>query len=136
MNERHRGSRGQTLVEFSLVMFVFLPLLFGFIGLGYLVYVNNAVAQAARESSRWASVAGRVQDATYPANIIAQAKSQMAAVPSPTVTVTCFLPTLPPLGTQAAICASGDILRVVVTSAVATPLGSIPVGSTSLVAVN
>jgi Flp pilus assembly protein TadG len=136
MYERHRDSRGQTLVEFALAMMVFLPLLIGFIGLGYLVYVNNAVAQAARESSRWASVAGRSQDATYPANIVAQAKSGMAGVPTPTVTVTCFLPTNPPLGTQAAICASGDILRVVVTSVVATPLGSIPVGSTSLVAVN
>jgi len=34
MHDRHRDARGQALVEFSLVMIVFLPLLMGFIGLG------------------------------------------------------------------------------------------------------
>lgn len=100
------------------------------------MYVNNAVAQAARETSRWASVAGRSQAATYPTNIVTHAKSGMAGVPGPTVTVSCFLPTDPTLGTPAATCVSGDLLRVVVTSFFDTPLGSIPVGSTSVVVVN
>jgi len=143
MNDRHRRSRGQAMVEFALVFPLFLVLLFGFIDVGRLVYVNNAVAQAAREGARWASVAGRVQAATYPANIVTQTKNGMAAVPTPTVTVKCFLPTDLSLGTEAAVCVSGDILQIKVTSKVdqLTPvigqlIGSITVQATSQVVVN
>jgi len=143
MNDRHRRSRGQSLVEFALVFPLFVVLLFGFFDVGRLVYVNNAVAQAAREGARWASVAGRVQDATYPANIVTQTENGMVAVPTPTVTVKCFLPTDPSLGTPAAVCASGDILQITVTSKVdmVTPvigqlIGSITVQATSQVVVN
>jgi Flp pilus assembly protein TadG len=47
-----RPSRGQALVEFSLVLIPFLFLLMGAVDLGRGIYVNNAVAQAAREIAR------------------------------------------------------------------------------------
>lgn len=45
-------ARGQALVEFSLMLIPFLFLLMGSVDLGRGIYVNNAVAQAAREIAR------------------------------------------------------------------------------------
>ena len=58
---RHHGpsrpaSRGQALVEFALVIPIFLLLLFGLIDVGRLVYMNSVLSQAAREGTRLASV--------------------------------------------------------------------------------
>jgi TadE-like protein len=47
---------GQGLVEFSLVLIPFLFLLMGIVDLGRGIYVNNAVAEAAREIARVSSV--------------------------------------------------------------------------------
>ena len=57
-SRRQRGerARGQALVEFSLVLIPFLLLLMGSVDLGRGIYVNNAVAQAAREIARVTSV--------------------------------------------------------------------------------
>jgi Flp pilus assembly protein TadG len=49
---RDRRSRGQALVEFSLVLIPFLYLLLGAVDLGRGIYINNAVNQAAREIAR------------------------------------------------------------------------------------
>jgi general stress protein CsbA len=51
---RHEG--GQTLIEFALVLPVFLVLLFAVIDIGRVVYVNSVVSQAAREAARLAAV--------------------------------------------------------------------------------
>lgn len=48
-------SHGQTLVEFSLVLPVFLLTLFGLIDVGRLVYANSVLSQAARDGARVAS---------------------------------------------------------------------------------
>lgn len=55
---RHKRSRsrGQSLVEFALVLPVFLLLLFGLIDGARYVFVTNAVSNAAREGARRASV--------------------------------------------------------------------------------
>jgi len=54
---RPRGaSRGQTLVEFALVIPVFLAILFGLVDLGRFVVTDNILSQAAREGARLASV--------------------------------------------------------------------------------
>jgi Flp pilus assembly protein TadG len=50
------GSRGQSLVEFSLVLIPFLLILMGIIDLGRGIYTYNGVAQAARELARATSV--------------------------------------------------------------------------------
>lgn len=55
--QRHtNGRRGQALVEFALVVPLFLILLFGLIEVGRLIYLNNAFNEAAREAARFGSV--------------------------------------------------------------------------------
>lgn len=51
-----RNSRGQSLVEFALVLPIFLLLLFGLVDGGRLVYQHSVLSQAAREGARLASV--------------------------------------------------------------------------------
>jgi Flp pilus assembly protein TadG len=53
---RGQRSRGQSLVEFALVIPIFLLLLFGLIDGGRLVYQHSVLSQAAREGARLASV--------------------------------------------------------------------------------
>lgn len=48
--------RGQSLVEFALVLPIFLLLLFGLIDAGRLVYQHSVLSQAAREGARLAAV--------------------------------------------------------------------------------
>ncbi len=48
--------RGQALVEFALVVPIFLLLLFGLIEVGRFIYLNNAFNEAAREGARYGSV--------------------------------------------------------------------------------
>jgi Flp pilus assembly protein TadG len=56
MRLRRADRRGQSLVEFSLVMIPFLFILMGVVDLGRGIYVYNSVSQAAREIARSASV--------------------------------------------------------------------------------
>ncbi len=53
-----RGERGQSLVEFTIVIPIFLAMLFGIFDLGRVVWANNSLAQAAREGARYAIVRG------------------------------------------------------------------------------
>lgn len=93
-------SSGQTLLEFALVIPVFLLLLFGLLDIGRAVYINNALAQAAREAARWGSVPDWSAKATTEglacvsspsreACVADHAKKVVVAVPSPTATATC-----------------------------------------------
>ncbi len=52
----HEQQRGQTLVEFSLGIVIFLMLLIGTIDLGRGVFTYNGVSQAAREIARATSI--------------------------------------------------------------------------------
>ncbi len=52
------ASRGQALVEFALVIPMFLAMLFGIVDLGRVVWANNSLANAAREAARFAIVHG------------------------------------------------------------------------------
>lgn len=56
MTRRQRTARGQSLVEFALVIPVFILLIFGLIDGGRLVYTYNTVANAARDAARVAIV--------------------------------------------------------------------------------
>jgi hypothetical protein len=51
-----RDTRGQSLVEFSLTIIVFLVILMGVVDFGMAVYKFNGVSQAAREIARVTSV--------------------------------------------------------------------------------
>lgn len=53
---RAHPSRGQTLVEFALVLPVFLVMLFGLLDAGRYVYMSSVISQAAREGARLAAV--------------------------------------------------------------------------------
>jgi Flp pilus assembly protein TadG len=55
---RRRRQRGQTLVEFAMVIPIFLALVLGIIDLGRVIWANDVLASAAREGARWASVRG------------------------------------------------------------------------------
>jgi hypothetical protein len=55
---RRPGARGQGLVEFALVLPVFMVILIGMVDLGRAIWANNAVANASREAARFASVHG------------------------------------------------------------------------------
>jgi hypothetical protein len=55
-HRRRSASAGQGLVEFALVLPVFLLILFGLIDGGRYVYLNSVVSQAAREGARLATV--------------------------------------------------------------------------------
>lgn len=50
------SSRGQTLVEFALVLPIFAVMLFGLFDTARYVYMNSVVSQAAREGARLAAV--------------------------------------------------------------------------------
>ena len=56
--DAHRHSRGQSLVEFALVIPLFLVMLFGIIDIGRVIWANDALSNAAREGARFASVTG------------------------------------------------------------------------------
>ena len=51
---RRRGSRGQSLVEFSLVLPIFLIVLAGVLDFGFMLFSRMTVINAAREGARWA----------------------------------------------------------------------------------
>lgn len=133
------ASRGQAIAEFALAIPIFLLLVFGLLDIGRLVYINNAIAQGAREAARWGSVQGRSGTAAGRASIAAYARASMAAVPTPTVTVSC----VDGAGTTVSDCGSNDILVVRVSSPVAmfTPVigqlvGPLTTATTSQVVVN
>lgn len=131
---------GQSLVEFALVFPVFLLLIIGLVDVGRLVYINNALSEGAREGARWGSVQGRSNlAASDPSSVQSHTLGIVAAVPNPTIAVTCN----DVFGDVPATCGSGDILTVSVSSQVTmlTPVISNLIGpqtlsATSKMAVN
>ena len=53
-----REQAGQSLAELSIVLVLFLVLLFGIVDAGRLIFAYNAVSAGAREGVRWAVVRG------------------------------------------------------------------------------
>ena len=64
---RRRRSRGQSLVEFSLVIPLFLTLLVGVVDMGRVVWATSALGAAAREGARYAIVHGGTASTFCPA---------------------------------------------------------------------
>jgi hypothetical protein len=56
MPGNRRYGTGQTLVEFALVLPIFVVMLFGLLDAGRYVYMNSVLSQAAREGARVAAV--------------------------------------------------------------------------------
>lgn len=116
-------SRGQGLVEFSLVLIPFLWILMGIVDLGRGIYANNGVAEAARELARVTSV--HTCDTTAASCILGTApetaavlSTQEAMIPGlggagSNVTYACTSITDATLSSTS--CASGSFVRVTVT---------------------
>jgi Flp pilus assembly protein TadG len=126
---RHRPaerSRGQALVEVALVAPLFFLLVFGTIDLGRVIWANDAVASAAREGARYASVHGGTLEQTplitkevirtHTLNYV------IAAGANPTVNV-CFASTST-VASQAVGC-TGDVDETVNGSTVSLARGNL-----------
>jgi Flp pilus assembly protein TadG len=134
---RDDAGRGQALVEFALVVPIFLLLVFGLVDLGRAIYVNNAMAEAARDGARWGSVQARSATPAGLDSIASEVAARMTAVPDPTIEVSCVA-TLPALG-----CRTNDTLVVeirteldMISPFIGQIFGSLDLGSTSRVVVN
>lgn len=64
---RQRRQGGQGLVEFALVIPLFLLVMFGLIDVGRFVYLNSTLSQAAREGARLGSVEASYRGSVDPA---------------------------------------------------------------------
>jgi Flp pilus assembly protein TadG len=82
--DRRHGSRGQGLMEFALVIPIFLLMMIALFDLGRAVFAYNTLTNAAREGARIAIVN------QYQPSIVARAKSQTSIVEldDPSVSVT------------------------------------------------
>lgn len=110
-HRRPSDDRGQALLEFALVAPLLLILIIGLFDIGRLVYINNALAEAAREGARFGAVQGR--SATAQDAIRSEVLDRTVAVPNPTIGISCQ-----------PSCRPGNFLSVEVSSAVApvTPI--------------
>ena len=61
VRDRWREDRGDSLVEFALIAFMFVMVLAGVVEVGRMVLVYNTIANAAREGTRYAIVHGADQ---------------------------------------------------------------------------
>jgi Flp pilus assembly protein TadG len=73
---RRRGRRGQALVEFAIVIPIFVFLCMALLDFGRVVYAQNTVSQAAREASRTATL--EPADAAFKYAKIRQSAKSMA----------------------------------------------------------
>ena len=114
---RRQRRAGQSLVEFALVLPIFLLLLFGLIDIGRYVYTANALNQAAREGARYGSVAGGTTGCSggRESCVRQQTLGRLAGVPGATVTVACQRSTAGSWSSPAASsCRTNDLLAVTV----------------------
>ena len=86
--KRQRPARGQALVEFALILPVFVFLMVGVFDLGHVVWANNALSNATREAARFAIVHGGSESTPCPvgpadASLALPAASESCPFPSP-----------------------------------------------------
>ena len=118
-------SRGQALVEFALVIPIFLLLVFAIIDTSRYVYTGNALNEAAREAARQGTVFYHPVDCNGLSRadcvkVLVQHRLTAVTVPTADISVVCYrIPNsgLPPAdGTQADTCGAtwyaGDLVRV------------------------
>jgi Flp pilus assembly protein TadG len=140
---RRDCGRGQSLVEFALVLPIFMLIVFGVIDGGRVVFANNDMAQSTRNVARVASTTcfdttPACDESAGPiaAAIAAQGSGMLV---DPTWTVQCINPVTgnPPTNTADDFCSVGYTVRVSVASSmlfvtpVASSLGPVSLGSKS-----
>ncbi|HEY6058608.1 MAG TPA: TadE family protein [Candidatus Limnocylindrales bacterium] len=109
-------SSGQTLVEFALVLIPFVFLLMGIFDLGRGIYVNNGVAQAAREIARTTSVhtGSPLGQSSETQATIATQKNLVPGLADPSAKVTVVCTDVYDVVTSTTTCGPGDFVRVTV----------------------
>ena len=143
MSRQRSRIRGQGLVEFALVLPVFVVLVFGIIDGGRAIFAFNQMSQISRNVARVASTAcfstTPACDSTSGA-IAAAISSQAAGYQSPVVwSVSCINPATkaPPTNTGSDFCKVGYLVRVTASSSfglftpVASSFGPVNVGSST-----
>lgn len=135
------GARGQSLVEFALVVPIFMVLLFGIIDGGRLAFANNQMAQSTRAVARVASTACFQTTPTCSRTtgpIAAEITNQgSGSLVSPTWVVQCINGATDAVRTNVGtdMCKVGDRVSVSVSSTftfltpVASSIGPVTVGS-------
>lgn len=58
LTNRHNRHRGQGMVEFALIIPIFLAITLGTVELGWLLFANHSLTNATREGARYAMVHG------------------------------------------------------------------------------
>jgi len=86
--KRQRAARGQALVEFALIIPVFILLMVSIFDLGHVVWANNALSNSAREGARFAIVHGGSESTPCPvgpapASLVLPPASESCPFPSP-----------------------------------------------------
>jgi Flp pilus assembly protein TadG len=140
---RRDGRRGQSLVEFALVLPIFMLIVFGIIDGGRVVFANNDMAQSTRNVARVASTTCFTTtpacDKNSGAIATAIATNRSGMLVNPTWTVQCINPATgnAPTGTNGDFCKVGYLVRVTVASTmlfvtpVASSFGPVNLGSKS-----
>jgi Flp pilus assembly protein TadG len=85
---RNDSERGQTLVEFGLIIPIVLLIMLGLFDLGRVVFINNSLSDGARNGARHASI--RPRDADYCARVDDAVRSATRGQPLTPYTVTYF----------------------------------------------
>jgi Flp pilus assembly protein TadG len=108
---RHDKPRGQAMVEFALVIPVFILLMVGIFDLGRVVWVNDTLNTAAREAARYAIVHGGTDS-----NLCPMGPPASTAVVPPVDTVACpvYSPSRQPIKDKALHWASGTSSNITV----------------------
>ena len=83
---RNDSERGQTLVEFGLIIPIVLLIMLGLFDLGRVVFINNSLSDGARDGARHASI--RPRDADYCARVDDAIRSATRGQPLTPYTVT------------------------------------------------
>jgi Flp pilus assembly protein TadG len=115
---RYHAGGGQALVEFAIVLIPFLFLLMGIADLGRGIYVNNGVAQAAREIARATSVHPCIGDpctignSTETAAVTATQRSLVPGLADPAASITIGCTDITDSPISSAACGRGDFVRV------------------------
>lgn len=65
---RRRGSKGQSLVETTLILAAFMGLMLGMAGVGQMLFVRQALAERTHEAARWGAL--NAFDATAIRNLV------------------------------------------------------------------
>jgi TadE-like protein len=104
---KRRRSRGQALVEFSLVLPVFLVVVLGIFDFGRVIWAQSNLDNAAREGARYAIVHGDASGQTCPVGPAEGKWVDLTTVPiSPATWTSCPYPSCPTVDRSGSTCSN------------------------------